>query len=156
MKLKSTFKIGKFININPSSFIFLFLLGASKFTMPNYALASSNSKSTTNQIFIEFSQIENLLKKNEELESLEKLIQEAKYNLKSAVADRYPTLDLIASGLTQYVSGKKYTPSFNTESSQWSNSPSLVLNWDIIDPERAPTISSVSYTHLTLPTMRPV
>ena len=142
MKLKSTFKIGKFININPSSFIFLFLLGASKFIMPNYALASSNSKSTTNQIFIEFSQIENLLKKNEELESLEKLIQEAKYNLKSAVADRYPTLDLIASGLTQYVSGKKYTPSFNTESSQWSNSPSLVLNWDIIDPERAPTISS--------------
>ena len=58
------------------------------------------------------------------------------------MADRYPTLDLIASGLTQYVSGKKYTPSFNTESSQRSNSPSLVLNWDIIDPERAPTISS--------------
>ena len=40
------------------------------------------------------------------------------------------------------LAGKKYTPSFNTESSQWSNSPSLVLNWDIIDPERAPTISS--------------
>ena len=106
MKLKSNFKIGKFINISPLNFAFLFLLGASKFIMPNYALASSNSKSTTNQIFIEFSQIENLLKKNEELESLEKLIQEAKYNLKSAVADRYPTLDLIASGLTQYVSGK--------------------------------------------------
>ncbi len=142
MKLKSNFKIENFINISPLSFIFLFLLGPSKFIIPNYALASSNSKSTTNQIFIEFSQIENLLKKNEELESLERLIQEAKYNLNSAVADRYPTLDLTASGLTQYVSGKKYTPSFNTESSQWSNSPSLVLNWDIIDPERAPTISS--------------
>lgn len=142
MKSKSKFEISTYINLGHLSFSFLFLLGASKFIIPNYSLASSNSKSIPKEILIKFSQVENLIIKNEELKSLEKLIQEAKYNLKSAVADRYPTLDLIASGLTQYVSGKIYTPSSNFESSQWSNSPSLVLNWDIIDPERAPTISS--------------
>jgi len=123
-------------------FISLIIFCTSKTFEGKPLFAGSNPKAISSELLLKFSQIDSLILNNDELKTLEKLIEEAKYKLKATIAERYPTLDLVASGLTKYVSGKKYTPSFNTESSQWSNSPSLVLNWELIDPERAPSISS--------------
>ena len=65
-----------------------------------------------NQIFLNYSEIDNItLKNNQELKALESLVNSTTFSLSSKIAKRYPSLDLQASGLPKYVSGKNYNSS---------------------------------------------
>ncbi len=95
-----------------------------------------------NQIFLNYSEIENIiLKNNQELKALENLVYSSTFNLSSKIAKRYPSLDLQASGLPKYVAGKNYSSaSSTTKTSQFSLNPSLNIKLDLIDPLRGSEI----------------
>ena len=64
-------------------------------------------KEKETQIFLNYDEIEVFtVKNNQELKSLENLVNSSSFNLSSKIAKRYPTLDLQASGFPKYVSGK--------------------------------------------------
>ncbi len=88
-----------------------------------------------NQIYLNYSEIDNItLKNNQELKALESLVNSTTYTLSSKIAKRYPTLDLQASGLPKYVSGKYYNSSSSTtKTSKFSANPSLNIRLDLID-----------------------
>ena len=94
------------------------------------------------QIFLNYSEIKNItIKNNQELKALEKLVQSTTFNLSSKIAKRYPSLDLQASGLPKYVSGKNYNSiSTTTKTSQFTANPSLNIRLDLIDPLRGSEI----------------
>ena len=94
------------------------------------------------QIFINFSDINSItLKNNQELKALENLVNSSGFNLSSKIAKRYPSLDLQASGLPKYISGKNYnSASPTTKTSQFSANPSLNIKLDLIDPLRGSEI----------------
>jgi len=102
------------------------------------------ARKSTNTIYIDLKDIENLvLKNNPELKSLEQLISSQSFNLSSKIAKRYPSLNLNANGLPQYLNGKTYNSnSVNTKSSRFSANPSLTIRWNLIDPQRGPEIRS--------------
>ena len=80
---------------------------------------------------------------NLELKSLEELVSSASYNLSSKISKRYPSIDLSANGLPQYLYGKNYSnSSTDTKTSQLKLSPSINIRWDLIDPQRGLEISS--------------
>ncbi len=95
-----------------------------------------------NQIFLNYSEIDNItLKNNQELKALESLVNSTTFTLSSKIAKRYPSLDLQASGLPKYVSGKNYNSSSSTtKTSQFSANPSLNIKLDLIDPLRGSEI----------------
>ena len=95
-----------------------------------------------NQIFLNYSEIDNItLKNNQELKALESLVNSTTFTLSSKIAKRYPSLDLQASGLPKYVSGKNYSSSSSTtKTSQFSANPSLNIKLDLIDPLRGSEI----------------
>ena len=95
-----------------------------------------------NQIFLNYSEIDNItLKNNQELKALESLVNSTTFTLSSKIAKRYPSLDLQASGLPKYVSGKTYSSSSpTTKTSQFSANPSLNIRLDLIDPLRGSEI----------------
>ena len=95
-------------------------------------------ESILNKKTLIFSDINNLvIKNNIELKSLKALIESASLNLSSKISTRYPTIDLRANGLPQYLYGENYSNnSSDTLSSQYSINPSLDLRWDLIDPLR--------------------
>ncbi len=95
-----------------------------------------------NQIFLNYSEIDNItLKNNQELKALESLVNSTTFTLSSKIAKRYPSLDLQASGLPKYVSGKNYSSSSpTTKTSQFSANPSLNIKLDLIDPLRGSEI----------------
>ena len=94
------------------------------------------------QIFLNYSEIDNItLKNNQELKALESLVNSTTFTLSSKIAKRYPSLDLQASGLPKYVSGKNYSSSLSTrKTSQFSANPSLNIKLDLIDPLRGSEI----------------
>jgi tRNA uridine 5-carbamoylmethylation protein Kti12 len=56
---------------------------------------------------IGFQDIEKLLiKNNQELLTLSKLIESSKFNLKSKLSKRYPSIDLEINGLPQFLNGQ--------------------------------------------------
>lgn len=78
-----------------------------------------------------------IIKNNTELKSLEALIESAAFNLSSKISTRYPSIDLSANGLPQYLYGENFNNnSADTVSSQYSINPSLSLRWDLINPLR--------------------
>ena len=90
------------------------------------------------QVFINYSEINNIiLKNNQELKALENGVISSTFNLASKISKRYPSLDLQASGLPKYVSGKNFiSTSATTKTSQFSVNPSLNIKLDLIDPLR--------------------
>jgi len=94
------------------------------------------------QIFLNYSEIKNItIKNNQELKALESLVNSTSFTLSSKIAKRYPSLDLQASGLPKYVSGKNYSSSLSTtKTSQFSANPSLNIKLDLIDPLRGSEI----------------
>ena len=94
------------------------------------------------QIFLNYSEIKNItIKNNQELKALEKLVQSTTFTLSSKIAKRYPSLNLQASGLPKYVSGKNYnSSSTTTKTSQFTANPSLNIRLDLIDPLRGSEI----------------
>jgi len=101
-------------------------------------------KDSPNQRLIKFEDIPNIITNNNlELQSLEKLVRAASYNVSSKISKKYPTLDLNANGLPQYLYSERYNNnSIDTKTSQYQINPSLNLRWDIIDPKRGPEIKS--------------
>lgn len=104
---------------------------------------------------------------NPNLKAVASQVQQAKSALRAALSAWYPTLNLNANGLPQYLSGERQ--SFNsgidldpanrpdglnpdsalsssgsrrTISSRWSANFSAQLNWNLIDPARVPQISA--------------
>jgi len=74
----------------------------------------------SNITFVDYQDIEKLVLNNQELKSLQNLVDSASFNLSSQIAKRYPSLDFQASGLPKYVAGKKYnsnSPTVKTSSS---------------------------------------
>ena len=95
----------------------------------------------TDEIFIKYQEIENLIFNNEDLKSLKELEKSAKLNLSSTISQKYPTIDLQANGLPKYVAGKNYNSnSQTTKTSQFSANPTLNISWDLIDPLRGSEI----------------
>ncbi len=94
------------------------------------------------QIFLNYSEINNItLNNNQELKALKNLVDSTTFTLSSKIAKRYPSLDLQASGLPKYVSGKNYnSTSTTTKTSQISVNPSLNIKLDLIDPLRGSEI----------------
>lgn len=104
---------------------------------------------------------------NPNLKAVASQVQQAKSALRAALSAWYPTLNLNANGLPQYLSGERQ--SFNsgfdldpanrpdglnpdsalsssgsrrTISSRWSANFSAQLNWNLIDPARVPQIAA--------------
>ena len=101
-------------------------------------------KRLLNKQFIKFEDIQELiLTQNLELRSLRESVKASSYNLSSKISKRYPSLDLNANGLPQYLYSKSFdNKSIDTKSSQYQINPSLNLRWDIIDPQRGLEIKS--------------
>ena len=92
-------------------------------------------------LFISHQEIKKIVLNNQELKSLQNLVTSASFNLSSAIAQRYPSLDLQANGLPKYVAGKSYNSNSPTlKTSQFTANPSLNLKWDLIDPLRGSEI----------------
>ena len=84
-----------------------------------------------------------VIKNNQELLTLSKLIESSTFNLKSKLSKRYPSIDLEINGLPQFLNGQvSNNKRFNTKSSQISVNPSFSINWDIVDPQRGPEIKA--------------
>ncbi len=126
--------------------------------LPFFLIISSSNSFATDQIrnnktfiktllkkqLINFEDIDNIISENNlELRSLEKLVDASSFNLASKISKRYPSLDLNANGLPQYLYSKNYNnKSINTKTSQYQFNPSINLRWDIIDPQRGLEIQS--------------
>ena len=114
-----------------------------------FAKNESNSEKLSlekllNKKLIKFADIENLIsERNLELKSLKELIKSSSYNLSSKISKKYPSLDLNANGLPQYLYSENFNNKTNdTKTSQYQINPSLNLRWDIIDPQRGLDIKS--------------
>ena len=94
------------------------------------------------QIYLNYSEINSfIIKNNQELKSLENLVKSSTFNLSSTIAQRYPSIDLQASGFPKYVLGKNFNSSSSTtKTSQFSINPSLNIRLDLIDPLRGSEI----------------
>ncbi len=101
-------------------------------------------KKIINKKFVEYKDIDELLiNKNFELKALQKMVQSASFNYTSSLGKKYPSIDLSATGLPQYLYGKNYNSSgVNTKSSQLKVNPALTIRWDLINPTREPDINS--------------
>ena len=74
-------------------------------------------------------------------------VDQAKSSLRAAVAAWYPTIDLSASGLPEYLASYSYqNPDFATNNEtygrQWRASGRLQVSWDLINPARVPQIAA--------------
>jgi len=134
------------LSLRSSITISLFCLGS---LTSNLSSSLANTKSISvqkllNENNIKFEDIPIILETNNlELKSLQELISSASYNLKSKISKKYPSLDLSANGLPQYLYGKNYNNrTSNTKTSQFKANPSLNLRWDLIDPQRGLEINS--------------
>ena len=97
---------------------------------------------------------------NPNLKAVSLQVQQAKSSLRAALAAWYPTLNLNANGLPQYLSGEQQTfdprrseivnPETGLEQPEgrltntavWSANFAAQLNWNLIDPARVPQISA--------------
>ncbi len=84
-----------------------------------------------------------LVDQNFELKALENLVKSASFNYSSSLGKRYPSVNLSATGLPQYVYGKTYnSSSVDTKSSQLKVNPALTIRWDLINASREPEINA--------------
>ena len=92
-------------------------------------------------VFIDYEGISEIIINNQELKSLKELVTASSFNLSSKISQKYPSLDLQASGLPKYVAGENYNSNITTtKTSQFSANPSLIIRWDLIDPLRGSEI----------------
>ena len=97
---------------------------------------------------------------NPNLKAAASQVEQAKSAVLAAIAAWYPTVNLTANGLPQYLEGEQYrNPNFigqnsfnpetgepirqpNTYTSRWSANFSAQVQWNLIDPARVPQISA--------------
>jgi len=95
----------------------------------------------SNTTFVDYQEIEKIILNNQELQSLQNLVNSSSINLSSQIAQRYPSLDFQAIGLPKYVAGKNYnSDSATLKTSQFTANPSLNIKWDIVAPLRGSDI----------------
>ncbi|WP_320666575.1 TolC family protein [Prochlorococcus sp. MIT 1307] len=96
---------------------------------------------------LEITDLEKLVEANNpKLEVYRRQIEQQKYNLKQSISTWYPTIDLGAT--PQYLDGNNYNDARpNTSSDQWKTSLSVDINWNLIDPSRAPEINAAKDTY---------
>ena len=129
--------------INPILFlpITIFINSLEALSQEKKDYINKNLGEEINKPFISYIEIEKIILKNPELNSLKNLVTSAKFNLSSQIAKRYPSLDFQAIGLPKYVSGKNYNSNANTlKTSQFTANPSINIKWDLIDPIRGSEI----------------
>jgi len=126
-----------------------FLLLPLTLSMNTFNVLSSETKNyidnvleeKSNITFVDYQEIEKLVLNNQELKSLQNLVDSASFNLSSQIAKRYPSLDFQAYCIPKYVSGKKYNSNSPTsKTSQFTANPSLNIKWDVIAPLRGSEI----------------
>jgi len=126
-----------------------FLLLPLTLSMNTFNVLSSETKNyidnvleeKSNITFVEYQEIEKLVLNNQELKSLQNLVDSASFNLSSQIAKRYPSLDFQANGLPKYIAGKNYNSNSPTlKTSQFTANPSLNIKWDVIAPLRGSEI----------------
>ena len=84
---------------------------------------------------------------NPSLKAAASQVEQAKSGVLAAISAWYPTVNLTANGLPQYLEGEKYqnpdfTSSPNTSTTRWSANFSAQVRWNLIDPSRIPQISA--------------
>ena len=99
---------------------------------------------------------------NPRLKAAASQVQQAKSGVRAAISAWYPTVNLTANGLPQYLEGEQYrNPDFlatpeqnpltgeplfernsNTYTKRWSANFSAQVQWNLIDPARVPQISA--------------
>ncbi len=96
---------------------------------------------------------------NPSLKAAASQVEQAKSGVLAAVSAWYPTVNLTANGLPQYLDGEQYRnpdfaqtvpnpetglaePASNTYTTQWSANFSAQVRWNLIDPARVPQISA--------------
>lgn len=93
---------------------------------------------------------------NPSLKAAGSQVEQAKSQLLAAIASWYPTVNLSANGLPQYLAADKYSnPDFltsfqsgpHTTSRQWSANFSAQVQWNLIDPARVPQIAAARDTY---------
>jgi len=89
---------------------------------------------------------------NPQLKAVALQVQQAKASLRAAISSWYPTLNLRANGLPQYLGGERQTfdqrntSDVRTITEQWSANFTAQLNWNLIDPARVPQIAAARDT----------
>ena len=95
---------------------------------------------------IKLDQLETILiNKNPTIKIYLEKINQAKSLVKNSLSSWYPTLNLTANGIPQYLESTNYNESnsiSDTSSKQWSSSISAKIQWDLINPARIPEIAS--------------
>ncbi len=126
-----------------------FLLFPLTLSMNTFNVLSSETKNyidnvleeKSNITFVDYQETEKLILNNQELKSLQNLVESASFSLSSQIAKRYPSLDFQANGLPKYVAGKNYNNKSTTKkTSQFTANPSLNIKWDVIAPLRGSEI----------------
>ena len=109
----------------------------------NISNSNSNWKESEFKV-IQIKDINSILERNNpQLKANKAKIMQAKYILNSEISAWYPTLDLSANGLPQYLNGKTYiNNSSDLSSEKWSSSITSTIKWNLIDPARTPGIES--------------
>jgi outer membrane protein TolC len=91
----------------------------------------------SNITFVDYQELEKIILNNQELKSLQNLVNSSSFNLSSQISQKYPSLDFQAIGLPKYVAGRNYNSNSDTlKTSQFTANPSLNIRWDLIDPLR--------------------
>ena len=123
----------------------LFLIAS----LPSYSMEIEldddiNVEKILNKRNISFEDLQSILfSKNLEIQSLKNLVDASYFNLSSTISKRYPSIDISATGLPQYLYGRNYNNnSTDTKSSQLKANPTLTIKWDLIDPLRGPEIQT--------------
>jgi len=115
---------------------------------PNLSLPTKNSDVRIKEIYpLNIADIEELVEANSpKLELYRRKVKQQKYYLKQAISSWYPTIDLSAT--PQYMKGKNYNDySADTSSEQWKTTLSAEINWNLINPSRAPEIAAAKDTY---------
>ena len=93
---------------------------------------------------ISINEINELVQENHpKVEAYRSKVDQAKQLLIESLSSWYPTINLSANGLPQYLEAEQYnSSSADTSSKQWKANISIKLSWDLIDPARIPEISA--------------
>ncbi len=91
-------------------------------------------------------EVEEIIEKNSpELKIMKYRVDQSKELLKTTITKWYPTIDLVANGFPQYTSTDQSRNSnfgVDTIGRQWKTAMNVTIKWNIIDPERVPSIAA--------------
>ncbi len=86
-----------------------------------------------------------MISNNPDLKVMKTRVEQESELVKSSIARWYPTINLNANGLPEYLTADNYrNPDFgsDTKTKQWKTSMSVQVQWNLIDPIRVPTIAA--------------